>query len=48
MGSLSNSEVSEIKDTRMTGGKESTQQSLRDGFARLGDEQSLDEFEEDK
>lgn len=40
-------DMSELKDARMTGGKESSQRSLRDGYARLGDEQSLDGFEED-
>lgn len=45
---MSSNEVSELKDTRMTKGKESSQRSLRDGYARLGDEQALDDFEEDE
>lgn len=41
-------DASELKDARMTRGKESSQRSLRDGYARLGDEQGLDDFEEDE
>jgi len=39
-------DASELKDTRMTGQAESSQRNLRDGFARLGGEQGLDEYED--
>lgn len=41
-------DMSELKDTRMTKGMESSQRSLRDGFARLGGEQGLDGYEDDE
>lgn len=41
-------DASELKDARMRKGKESSQQSLRDGFARLGGEKGLDAYEEDE